>query len=119
MKVYVIMKQPPMVTFDEPIEINYYYAEQGIYYFDKGKLYKETIKKYNSYKQDNLYIDSNIYEKTEVFYIPFIHYECKEFFYNHRINENLTLVKHTYDKIEHMYFICDDLTHVMSFISHI
>ena len=119
MKVYIIMKQPLMVTFDEPIITKYYYAEQGVYYFDKGKLYHETIKKYNSYQQDQFYIDANTYEQNEVFYLPYIHYECEERLYNHRVNEHITLVKHVYDKLEHMYFICDDLNHVISFISHI
>jgi hypothetical protein len=121
MKIYIITNNLPNIQYTEKVVQTFYYTMESVYYFDKKKIYKQSIKQFNSYQKDNMYIDSNTYDVSESYYIPYVHHECIETFYNYRINENVTLVKHVYDDIEHIYYECVNILNmpdILSFISN-
>jgi len=121
MKIYIVTNNLPSVQFTEKVVRTFYYTMESVYYFDKKKLYKQSIKHFNSYQKDNMYIDSNTYVVSESYYIPYVHQECIETFYKYRINENVTLVKHVYDNIEDIYYECVNamnIPDILSFISN-
>ena len=121
MKIYIVTNNIPCVQFTEKIVRTFYYTLDSVYYFDKNKLYKQSIKHFNSYQKDNMYIDSNTYDVSESYYIPYLHYQCIETFYKYRINKDVTLVKHVYDDIEDIYYECVNelnIPDILSFISN-
>jgi|TARA_Y100000389_G_C17327884_1_gene446498 hypothetical protein len=125
MKVYInnIDYEKLNLTFNIKNIERIIYTDEGLFYFNKAKLYKRDINYYvYEYKKNDfifLIDNSKNVGSTEYYYIPYVSKEVIEVYYEYKISNKVKLIKKKYNNDNEYYFIINSINDINKIISFI